>query len=61
MLAENQIWQNTFSNFEKALLLLKEGVLDNGINPESIIKNGVILRFEFTHELAWKVLKDYLL
>lgn len=61
MLAENQIWQNTFSNYEKALSLLREGVHYSGIYTESIIKNGIILRFEFTHELAWKVLKDYLI
>lgn len=61
MLAQNQIWQITFSNYKKALSLLKAGVHDYGFYPESIIKNGIILRFEFTHELAWKVLKDYLL
>lgn len=61
MLAENQVWQNTFYNYEKALSLLREGVHNSGIYTESIIKNGIILRFGFTHELAWKVLKDYLL
>jgi nucleotidyltransferase substrate binding protein (TIGR01987 family) len=47
-------------NFENALKQLVEGV-DEFANPEeNIIKEGIIQRFEFTHELAWKVLKDYL-
>ena len=29
-------------------------------NPSDLEKEGTIRRFEFTHELAWKVMKDYL-
>ena len=54
-------WKQRFSNFEKALSKLKEGIENNGADPIDIIKEGIIQRFEFTHELAWKVLKDYLL
>jgi nucleotidyltransferase substrate binding protein (TIGR01987 family) len=53
-------WKQRFMNFENALKQLVEGV-DEFANPEeNIIKEGIIQRFEFTHELAWKVLKDYL-
>ena len=26
---------------------------------DDLLKEGVIQRFEYTHELAWKVMKDY--
>lgn len=54
-------WKQRFSNFEKALSQLQEGIENNGADPINIIKEGIVQRFEFTHELAWKVLKDYLL
>lgn len=54
-------WKQRFSNFEKALSQLHEGIENNGDDPINIIKQGIVQRFEFTHELAWKVLKDYLL
>jgi nucleotidyltransferase substrate binding protein (TIGR01987 family) len=53
-------WKQRFSNFQKALSQLTEAIESNGENPIDIIKEGIIQRFEFTHELAWKVLKDYL-
>ena len=53
-------WKQRFSNFQKALSQLIEAIETNGVNPIDIIKEGIIQRFEFTHELAWKVLKDYL-
>ena len=53
-------WEQRFSNFEKALFQLSQGIEQNSGNPPDIITEGIIQRFEFTHELAWKVMKDYL-
>lgn len=53
-------WQQRFANFEKALHQLSEAIENNGANPIAIIKEGIKQRFEFTHELAWKVMKDFL-
>ena len=53
-------WKQRFSNFEKAFLQLKHAVDSYDDLAEAIIKGGVIQRFEFTHELAWKVMKDSL-
>jgi nucleotidyltransferase substrate binding protein (TIGR01987 family) len=53
-------WQQRFQNFTRALLQLKEAVLLHGQRPLSNLeKQGFIKAFEFTHELAWKVMKDF--
>ena len=51
-------WQQRFQNFEKAFLRLKEAIDKEDLSE--LEKNGLIQRFEFTIELAWKVLKDFL-
>ena len=58
-------WQQRFSNYRKALIKLNQAVelLSTQIEREEMIdellQEGLIQRFEYTHELAWKVMKDY--
>lgn len=53
-------WKQRFQNFEKGFLLLHEA-LDNGPASLNMLEQeGVIQRFEYTFELAWKCMKDYL-
>lgn len=51
-------WKQRFQNFEKALARLQEAVATQ--NPSELEKAGVIQFYEFTFELAWKTVKDYL-
>lgn len=53
-------WQQRYSNFLKAFTLFEEAVeLARTKNLSKLEEQGLIQRFEFTHELAWNVLKDY--
>ncbi|MGL4392200.1 MAG: nucleotidyltransferase substrate binding protein [Fusobacteriaceae bacterium] len=57
----NVRWKQRFQNFGKALKLLREGVeLSRQKEISDLEKEGIVQRFEFTYELAWKTLKDYL-
>src|SRR5579862_917258 len=51
-------WKQRFQNFEKAFARLKEAV--DKENPNELERNGIVQRFEFTLDLSWKVMKDYL-
>ena len=53
-------WQQHLSNYNKALLQLGDAVdLSQQRALSELEKLGLIQAFEFTHELAWNVIKDY--
>jgi nucleotidyltransferase substrate binding protein (TIGR01987 family) len=53
-------WQQRLTNFSKALRQLELAVELSKERPLSNLEEqGLIQAFEFTHELAWNVLKDY--
>jgi len=51
-------WKQRFENFKQAYMRLQEATAMPDLNE--LERNGLILRFEFTIELAWKVMKDFL-
>ncbi|GHA65368.1 nucleotidyltransferase [Formosimonas limnophila] len=54
-------WKQRFNNFIRAFGNLQSAiVLSNQRALSDLEKQGLIQAFEFTHELAWNVLKDYL-
>ena len=54
-------WHQRLQSFGKAFVRLSEGAQLAGERDLSPLeKQGLIQAFEFTHELAWNVLKDYL-
>jgi nucleotidyltransferase substrate binding protein (TIGR01987 family) len=54
-------WIQGFSRFKLAFSQLKEAQQMAQSRPlNNLEKQGLIQSFEFTHEIAWKVLKDYM-
>jgi nucleotidyltransferase substrate binding protein (TIGR01987 family) len=53
-------WKQRLGNFTRAFNLLREIVesTDDLTVLEPIVKEGIIQRFEYTFELAWKTLND---
>ena len=51
-------WKQRFKNFETAISNLQEAVHKKDLSD--LEKAGVIKFYEFTFELAWKTVKDYL-
>ena len=50
-------WKQRFKNYLKALGQLQKFIAKGNLNELEV--QGLIQAFEFTHELAWNVMKDY--
>jgi nucleotidyltransferase substrate binding protein (TIGR01987 family) len=74
MMDQENSWHQRFSNYNKALIKLEQAIAYIKINYsaakaeteedlanvlDEMIKEGLIQRFKYTHELAWNVMKDY--
>jgi nucleotidyltransferase substrate binding protein (TIGR01987 family) len=51
-------WEQRATSFDKAFDRLREAIEMPDLNE--LERNGLIQRFEFTIDLGWKVLKDFL-
>ncbi|MEO5912463.1 MAG: nucleotidyltransferase substrate binding protein [Pelobium sp.] len=51
-------WKQRFKNYQKALRQLEKFLKQKNLNE--LEEQGLIQAFEYTFELAWNVIKDYL-
>jgi nucleotidyltransferase substrate binding protein (TIGR01987 family) len=51
-------WQQRFKNYQKALSQLSKFIQKKDLNE--LEEQGLIQSFEYTHELAWKTLADFI-
>ncbi|WP_457576238.1 nucleotidyltransferase substrate binding protein [Desulfomarina sp.] len=51
-------WRQRFQNLEKGFRQLESGLAI--ADPSDIERQGIIQSFEFSFELAWKTMKDFL-
>jgi nucleotidyltransferase substrate binding protein (TIGR01987 family) len=51
-------WKYRFDNYKRAFTLLRQAMEQETLS--ALEQEGVIQRFEYTMELAWKTMKDYL-
>ncbi|MGA8164407.1 MAG: nucleotidyltransferase substrate binding protein [Waddliaceae bacterium] len=58
MQEEDIRWKQRFQNFENAFIFLKKA--RSLSHYDELQAAGLVQSFEFTFELAWKTLKDYL-
>ena len=60
-MSEDVRWKQRFQNFKKALATVKNAIeIAECRELSNLEKQGFIQGFEFTFELAWNVMKDYL-
>jgi len=54
-------FQIKLNNYNKALLRLHEAIEEVAQSESLTVRDGAIQRFEFTAELAWKTMREYLI
>lgn len=52
-------WHQRLNNYTQALARLTDAVELVGLRSLTPLEQGLIQTFEFTHELAWNLMKDY--
>lgn len=52
-------FEQRYQHFTAVLTRLQDALLETNA-PADLIRDAVIQRFEFTYELAWKTMKDWL-
>lgn len=61
MIPPDTRWIQRFSNFCKAFQQLQDAVILSRTRPlTKLEEQGLIQAFQYTHELAWNTLKDFL-
>ena len=58
--SEDIRWKQRFANLVQAYGLLEEAMRSGTDSLNQLEKEGLTQRFEYTFELAWKTLKDFL-
>lgn len=54
-------WKQRFQNYEKAFKRLVRAIeVVKATSDDDLLQSGLVQTYEYTFELAWKTLKDYL-
>ena len=54
-------WKQRFQNYEKAFKRLSRAIeVVKSAPDDDLLQSGLVQTYEYTFELAWKTLKDYL-
>ena len=54
-------WKQLFQNYEKAFKRLSRAIeVVKSAPDDDLLQSGLVQTYEYTFELAWKTLKDYL-
>jgi len=60
-MSDEQRWKQRFQNFESAYNVLVRMMERKKLTPDDeAVEMALIQSFEFTYELAWKTMRDYL-